>query len=91
MTTLDDLRRRRPGNRARIDAIKDEMDREVCCSTVSARTARRRWLHTNLLAAAIGCRTKPRFSDGARQPGAVAASTPFAGIVEVPAVSWKLR
>jgi DNA-binding XRE family transcriptional regulator len=29
MTTLDDLRRRRPGNRARIDAIKDEMDREV--------------------------------------------------------------
>ncbi|WP_343577268.1 helix-turn-helix transcriptional regulator [Mycobacterium sp.] len=29
MTTLDDLRRRRPSNRARIDAIKDEMDREV--------------------------------------------------------------
>lgn len=29
MTTLDDLRRRRPGNRARIDTIKDEMDREV--------------------------------------------------------------
>lgn len=29
MTTLDDLRRRRPGNRTRIDAIKDEMDREV--------------------------------------------------------------
>ena len=29
MTTLDDLRRRRPGNRARIDAVKEEMDREV--------------------------------------------------------------
>ncbi|MBJ7462907.1 MAG: helix-turn-helix transcriptional regulator [Mycolicibacterium sp.] len=29
MTTLDDLRRRRPGNRARIEAVKDEMDREV--------------------------------------------------------------
>lgn len=29
MTTLGGLRRRRPGNRARIDAIKDEMDREV--------------------------------------------------------------
>ena len=29
MTTLDDLRRRRPGDRARNDTIKDEMDREV--------------------------------------------------------------
>ncbi len=29
MTTLDDMRRRRPGNRTRIDAIKAEMDREV--------------------------------------------------------------
>ena len=29
MTKLDHLRSRRPGNRARIDAIKDEMDREV--------------------------------------------------------------
>lgn len=29
MTNLDDMRRRRPGNRTRIDAIKAEMDREV--------------------------------------------------------------
>jgi transcriptional regulator with XRE-family HTH domain len=29
MTSLDDMRRRRPGNRTRIDAIKAEMDREV--------------------------------------------------------------
>lgn len=29
MTNLDDMRRRRPGNRPRIDAIKAEMDREI--------------------------------------------------------------
>jgi hypothetical protein len=34
--TLDDQRRKRPGNRARIDQIKDEMDQDVLRTRIAA-------------------------------------------------------
>lgn len=55
MTTLDEMRRRRPGNRARIDAIKSEMDREVALYRL--RELREAAGYTQAsLAAAIGVR-----------------------------------
>lgn len=53
MTTLDNLRRRRPGNRARIDAIKEEMDRGVARYRLRELRADAGFTQTSL-AAAIG-------------------------------------
>lgn len=89
MTTLGGVRRRRPGNRARIDAIKEEMDREVAQYRLRELREDAGYIQTSL-AAAIGV-GQNRVSQMEHGVWARAASIPSAGTSKPPAASLRSR